>query len=160
MGQYRISRNIEASLIDYIKAELITASWNNVNVEKTFARVYDIELPTICIRLSETTHDPVELGTNSTMRTPLILIDIFAKDDGGRLDLKDFLVSILKHGCPYYEYTIANGSIQSKAQNGRIRVLRIADTEVNLGVDKSNLDVHDRYRHLLTLTTSLGRVET
>jgi len=157
---YRISRNMEASLIDYIKDELASASWNNVNVEKTFAKVYDIDLPTICVRVGDTTHEQAEVGSNSTVRAPFILIDIFAKDDGGRLDLKDFLVSILKHGCPYYDYTVVNGSIQSKVQNGRIRVTNIDDTGVDLGVDKSNLDVHDRYRHLLTLTTSLGRMET
>lgn len=159
MGQYRISRNIEASLIDYIKEELSNASWNNVTVEKSYARVYDIELPIICVRLSDTTHDKAEIGSESTRRTPLVLLDVFAKDDGGRLDLKDFLVSILKAGCPYYEYTISNGQVQSKTQNGRIRVVTIADTGVDLGVDKSNLDVHDRYRHLLTLTLSLGRLE-
>lgn len=160
MGAYRVSRNIEASLIDFIKEELVNASLSNVNVEKTFARVYDIDLPTICIRLMDTTHRKVEVGTESTVRTPLVILDIFATSDGNRLDLKDFLISILKSGCPYYEYTIANGTVQSKTQNGRIRVTAFTDTGVDLGIDKSNLDVHDRYRHSITLTISLGKVET
>ena len=159
MGVYRISRNLEASLIDYIKEELISASWNNVSTEKSFAKIYDISLPSICVRLSDTTHDHAEVGTDATIRTPLIILDIFAKDDGGRLDIKDFLVSILKSGCPYYEYTITNGAIQSKVQNGNIRVINITDTVVNLGIDKADLDVHDRYRHNLALSVSLGRVE-
>jgi hypothetical protein len=159
MGSYRISRNIEASLIEYIKEELATANLNNVNVEKTFARVYDIQLPTICVRLGDTLHPRAELGSNSTYRTPSVLIDIFATSDGNRLDLKDFLVDVLKHGFVYYEYTIANGQIQTKTENGRVQVLTIDDSTVNLNTDKNILDVHDRYRHLLSLTISTGKVE-
>jgi len=159
MGEYRISRNIEATLIQYIEAELVTASWNNVTVEKSFSKVYDINLPVICVRLKDTVHNKSEIGTESTHRNATVFIDVFARDDGGRLDLKDFLVSILKRGCPYYEYTIANGSIQDKTQNGRLRVTNLTDTMVDLGFDKADLAVHDRYRHLLTLTISLGRLE-
>jgi hypothetical protein len=159
MSTYRISRNIEASIIDYIKDELFNGGFRNINVEKTFARVYSIQLPTICVRLSDTTHTKVELGTETTFRTPLILIDIFATDDGLRLDLKDFLISKLKSGMNYYEYTISVGQVANKNQNGRIRVLTISDTPVNFDIDKSRLDEHDRYRHLLTLSISLGKVE-
>ena len=159
MGTYRISRNIEASIIDYIREEVFSASWNNINVEKTFAKVYEISLPTVCIRQGDTIHTKVELGTNSTYRTPSILIDIFATNDGNRLDLKDFIVDIIKRGCPYYEYTITSGQISAKTQTGRITIINITDTIINLDTDKSLLDVHDRYRHLISLEISLGKVE-
>jgi len=155
---YRTSRNLEASIIDFLTDEL-ASSWNEVNVEKTFARVYDLDLPTLCIRVGVTSHDKVEIGGNSTLRTPQVLIDIFTTSDGQRLDLKDYLISILKAGIPYYEYVIANGQVQTKTANGRIRVLEIADTPIDFDTDKDKLDVHDRFRHLLTLTISLGQVE-
>ena len=101
-----------------------------------------------------------EIGSDSTFRNPTVLIDIFATSDGNRLDLKDFLVDVLKTGMPYYEYTITNGQISNKTQNGRIQVISIEDTIVNLNVDKNSLDVHDRFRHLITLTISLGKVES
>ena len=159
---YRISRNFEASLIDFIEAELSSAGWTNTNVEKAFAKVYDTDskVSVICVRVGNTAHNRAEIGGNSTYRVPNVLIDIFATNDGNRLDLKDFLIDILKSGMPYYEYIITNGQVSNKTQNGRIKVLSIDDTIVNLNVDKNVLDVRDRYRHLLSLQTELGRVET
>jgi len=160
MGTYRYSRNIEASLIDYITAQLAIAGWSDINVEKGFARVYSSEVPVICLRLSETTHTPAELGSNATYRIPLILIDIFGSSDGNRLDLKDFLVSIFKNNIAYYDYTIANGVVSVKTRNGSISVIEIRDTPINFGTNKNELAIQDRYRHLLTLTVDLGRLET
>ncbi len=156
---YRISRNLEASIIDYIRTE-ITGAWSNIGIEKTFARNYDIELPSICIRVGVTTHEKVEIGADATIRTPIVLLDIFATSDGQRLDIKDFLIEKLKSGLPYYDYIISNGTITSKTANGRIRVLDIDDTPIDFDADKETLDVRDRYRHLLTLSISLGRVES
>ena len=158
MGIYRISRNLEASIIEYLKDQL-TESWSNVSVEKSFSRVYTLDLPIICVRCGTTDHDRVEIGGKSTVRTPSILIDIFTTSDGQRLDLKDFLIEKLKGGIPYYDYTIMNGEIDSKTENGRIRILDIDDVPIDFDVDKEKLEVHDRFRHLLTLIISLGRVE-
>jgi len=159
---YRISRNLEASIIQYLQTKLEEDGWNGVNVEKTFKRVYSTEVtvPIICVRLGNTDHEFVEIGTNSTMRNPLILVDIFASSDGQRLDLKDYLISILKHGCIYYEYVInGNGEIESKIANGKIKILGIDDTIVDLNIDKDALDPKDRYRHLISLNISLDKVE-
>ena len=158
MGQYRISRNLEASIIDYLATE-VSGKWANVHVEKSFARIYDIELPSICVRVGTTAHDKAEIGGNTTIRTPQILIDIFATSDGQRLDIKDFVVEKIKAGMPYYDYTITNGEVTDKTENGRIRILDIDDTPIDFDVDKDELEVHDRFRHLLTLSISLGRVE-
>jgi len=166
MGVYRVSRNFEASFIQYIEAELLSAGWTKITVEKSFSKVYGIPVSTfqqtgvICVRLGDTVHDTAQVGDSSTIRRPNLLIDIFASNDGQRLDLKDFLVSILKGGLPYYEYTVSGNSITDKTQNGRIRVTNIDDTEVNLTTDKSLLAVHDRFRHLISVTTNFGRIET
>ena len=127
---YRYSRNIEASIIDYLKAQL-AIDWSGVGCEKTFARIYDISLPSVCVRCETTVHNPAQVGDNSTWRNPLILIDIFCTSDGQRLDLKDYIIEKIKAGCPYYDYVIANGTVQSKTQNGRIRVLNIEENWVN-----------------------------
>ena len=156
---YRISRNIEASIIKYIEEQLIEASWSGITVEKTFARVYAIRLPVICVSLGDTVHDPVELGSNSTTREAQVLIDVFAENDGQRLDLKDFLVSIFRSGLIFNEYTIEDGEISNINPTGRIRVRNITDIPLDFNTDKSALDTHDRYRHLLTLEVSTGKVE-
>lgn len=155
---YRQSRNIEASIIDFLTTELVTDNWT-VNVEKTFAKIYDIECPSICVRVGDTIHDRVEIGTTSTIRTVNVLLDIFATSDGQRLDLKDYLIDELKGGLVYYEYVVSNGTVQSKTANGRIRVLELDDTPIDFDVNKSDLDIHDRYRHLISLSVSLGQVE-
>ena len=155
---YRQSRNIEASLIDFLTANL-NADWSGVSCEKTFAKIYEIDLPSVWIRTSVTTHDKAQIGDDATIRTVQVLIDIFAENDGQKLDLIDYIVSKIKNGCIYYEYTIANGQVQSKTANGRIRIMDIDVTLIDEGTDKEKLDVHDRYRALITLSASLGRIE-
>lgn len=158
MGQYRTSRSFEASIIDYIRDEL-NGNWSGISVEKTFAKIYTISVPSVCVRLGTTTHEKVEIGTNATLRLPLIWIDLFCKEDGQRLDLKDFLIEILKNGIPYYEYTVTNGQVTNKTLTGRINIINIDDTPIDFDTQKNLLDVHDRHRHLLTLEVSLGKVE-
>ena len=158
MATYRTSRNLEASLIDFLTTNF-NADWTNVSVEKSFARVYDINLPTICVRANNTSHNKAEIGGDSTIRTVQVLIDIFATSDGQKLDLTDYIVEKLKGGCPYYDYIIVDGVVDSKTANGRIRVTSLEVTPIDFDTDKDRLDVHDRYRSLLTLSISLGRIE-
>ena len=158
MGLYRISRNIEASFIDYLKPLLLT-NWGFDRTEKTFARIYSIELPSVCVRVGDTIHSKVEIGDNATIRDVHVLMDIFSTSDGQRLDLKDYIIGIIKNGLDYYDYEIENKQVKTKTQNGRIRILEISETPINFGTDKNDLDIHDRYRHLIDLTISLGRVE-
>jgi hypothetical protein len=156
---YRISRNIEASFIDFLTTNFNT-DWTGVTVEKSFKRIYSVDLPSICVRVGDTSHSKVEIGADSTQREAQVLIDIFGSSDGNRLDMKDYIVEKIKNGLIYYDYEIENGAVKTKSANGRIRILTIDETPINFDIDKSELDVHDRYRHLLTLTISLGRVET
>lgn len=160
MGTYRVSRNIEASFIEYIETELsATGGWSGVTVTKTFADVDGISLPVICIRCGNTGHTKAQLGDESTVREANLLIDIFAENDGQRLDLKDWLIDKVKAGIPYTEFTINNGTVSNRTINGRIRVIDIDDVPIDFDVPKNELEPPDRYRHLLTLTVSLGKVE-
>jgi len=156
---YRAFRNIEASIIDKLKANL-AVDWSDVNIEKTFARIYNLSLPSICVRCGTTSHDKAELGSSATIRKTQVLIDVFATSDGLKLDLLDYLVDKIKAGFPYYEYAIANGAVQTKTLNGRIRVLDIDVTHVNFDQDRDKLDLHDKHRGLITLIIGLGRLES
>ncbi|KKK83261.1 hypothetical protein LCGC14_2795160 [marine sediment metagenome] len=151
-------------MVEYIQAQLTAGGWNDVTTEKTFSEVYTLTLPVICVRAQDTDHYKIEIGSESTVRSAMVLIDIFALNDGQRLDLKDFLVSVLKGGCPYYEFITVrsgrNSSVGTRTLNGRIRVTDIDDTPIDFEVQKSDLDKHDRHRHRLTLEISTGQVET
>jgi hypothetical protein len=156
---------LEASFIDFLKTTLEETpySWTNLNVIKGFAHAYELPTPTIAIRAENTVYDKVEVGSNSFTRTVQVFIDIFASDDGMRLDLKDCIIEILKDGLIYNEYTITKSgrtATASSTPNGRIRIQKIEDNPISFGIDdKTKLDVHDRYRNLLTLTVSIGKVE-
>ena len=170
MAQYRSSRNIEASVVDYITSALSTANWSGITVEKSYSRVYDSqeniggssEKAVICVHVGDSKVDRYEIGTNAILPQRTVIIDIFACNDGQRLDLKDFLIGQLILGMPYYNMvtTTANRTTTvAKTQSGRINVLNIDDSSVNLNIDKSDLDTHDRFRHRLTLVIQRSAAE-
>jgi hypothetical protein len=154
MAAYRESRNIEYSIIDYIKAKLTEYNWHGVSVVKSFSEVVETQIPVICVRTSTlpTEHKRVEVGGTATYRTVPIQIDLFASDDGNRLDLKDFLVSILKKGMIYYTMVVGSGNQEVKTSAGKIKVTSITDNQVSFGEDKAQIGVKDRYRHIINLT--------
>jgi len=162
MATYRATRNIEASIIDHLIASL-ESTWTDVHIEKSFAKIYKIELPSICVKAEKTNYDPAELGDNKQIRATQVIIDIFATDDGLRLDLKDTIIEVLQDGCIYYEYVTAKSNrttvVASKTANGRIRVMNVEDAPIDFDIERDKLDVHDRFRHRLTLTIELGRIE-
>ena len=165
MGAYRETRNIEASLIEKIENILTENKWNNVEVVKSFARAYSIPInpdektAVICIRVGVTTHNSIEVGSDSTFRKPLLLIDLFASSDGQKEDLTDTLVAELKKGWDYTEYTIADGAVESRVRNGKIQVSSLTIAPINFDIDKDQLLPHDRYRNLITLNCIKNSVE-
>lgn len=161
---FRASRNIEQSIMEWIRDNLEDDSWSGVTVVKTWAEVYDedneIDPPIICVRLSDTVWLDGEIGSTIAERQPLILIEIFATSDGNREDLKDYLISILKDGFPYNEYSIVNRTITKIQQNGYLTITsRITDKVEDLNIPKSNLAVKDRYKHLISFIVSRGILE-
>jgi len=162
MATYRNSRNLEASMLDFLTDEL-DSSWNDVSVVKTFKRAYDTELPVICVRIGRTSYSRVEIGGTNYLREALLLIDIFCTSDGQRLDLKDWIIATLKDGLPYYEYTTTRSgrttTVTDKTQNGRIIIKSIEDSPINADIGRDKVDNYEKFRHLVTATISLGRVE-
>ena len=151
---YRQSRSIEASIIDFLTTNF-DADWTGVSIEKSFARVYSIDLPVVCVRANVTRHNRAEVGDYLTVREVNIIIDVFCTSDGQKEDFCDYIVEKLKSGCVYYDYVINNGAVQSKTENGRIRFKNIEVTPLAFDSEV----VHDRYRASISLTTSTGQVE-
>jgi len=147
---YRISRNIEASLIDWLTEELDDAGWVGIRVEKSFAEVYKGTLPCICINSLEIRPQKLEIGSKTNLKYFTVNIRIFATSDGNRLDLSDFILDLLEDDINYYTYTITNGEVASKILTGRIAVIRWIDNRKEL-TNTENLEKEDRYRHLLSI---------
>jgi len=146
---YRISRNIEASLIDFVTTELTNAGWTGIRTEKAFAEVYRGELPAICINVVSVDPTKLEIGSKTNLKYFQISIRIFATSDGQRLDLADFITDLLEDDVNYYAYTIINGVVSAKVLTGRIVTLDFITNEKEL-TNTEGLEREDRYRHLVS----------
>lgn len=145
---YRINRNIEASLIDRITADLISDGWTGIYVEKTSAEIYKGHFPAILVNAQETRPEHLEVGSKTYLKYFTIYIRIFARNDGQRLDLSDWLLEKLEDDINYYIYIITNGMVSGKNLSGRIVLTRWLENRKEL-INIETLEEEDRYRHLL-----------
>ena len=114
MGEYRISRNCEASLIDFLVNKLEENHWTGISVVKAFQQVYDESLPVICINVGESEVFRREIGGRKFLENIEISIRFFCQNDGQRLDLKDFVIEQLQNDVDYFVYSIESGEAQQK----------------------------------------------
>jgi len=147
---YRISRNIEASLIDWLTEELNDAGWTDIRITKVFAEVYKGTLPCILIEQDPEDETRLEIGSKVWLKNFFINIRIFATSDGQRLDLKDFITDLLEDDINFYEYVITNGEVFQKTLTGRIVVLKIIRNEKELK-NTQVLEKEDRYRNIISI---------
>ncbi len=160
MGAYRITRNIEISTKDFISTNL-NIDWSNptINVYRSWGEVSGNNLPCVTVRSGTPTHNRVEVGSFSTRRETLLLIDVFAKNEGQLLDLVDYLVDKLKKSWTYKEITVTDG-VSSSVDNGLVTCLTITPTPVSLNINKSELDKVDRHRYLISISCTTNKVES
>ena len=160
MGQYKVSRCLEASFIDFLTNNF-SVDWSNVTVIKGFRRAYDynVTLPIISVRLNDTNYTNIQIGSKQSVRETIIYLDIFATSDGQRLDLKDYIIEKLHSDIAYYNYIITKGAISSKIQDGYIQILNVEDTPIDFNINKDELHRNDRYRHSIVLTVTTGSIE-
>jgi len=143
------SRNIELSTIYYFETQ-IAASWAGINVVKSFAQVSSVALPVVCIRLLDTISVKKEIGNTAFQNTHGIIIDIFAKSDGQRIDLADFILSKLETNWTYYihSHTSGNPAVLDRVADGKVNLLSIT---VNRRIDfTENVEEQDRFRHVIS----------
>lgn len=148
---FQQARNVELSTIYYLEQQ-INASWSNVNVVKSFTQVYDKPLPVVCIQLDSAARDRLEIGSNTLDNTYTITIDIFARSDGQRIDLADFIIDKLKDNWVYYIHSHKSGSPTEleRTADGKVQLLSIIeDRKLEI---LPNLEEKDRFRHLITIS--------
>lgn len=151
MSYFREFRNIELSLISHLRTQ-VNASWSGVTLVKSYKQANEVSLPVICVRLLNVNPVPKEIGTVSRINQFGVIIDIFAKDDGQRLDLASFLTDELNQGFVYYEHSKDSVDTESLdvVANGRVRLL---DYTQNQRLDfGENVDARDRFRHVIAVT--------
>lgn len=149
MSYFREFRNVELSLISHLRTQ-INANWTGVTTVKTYKQATEASLPVVCIRLLNVNPIPKEIGTTTRLNQFGLVIDIFAKNDGQRLDLASFLTDELNQGFVYYEHTKDSGAeTLSTVANGRVRLLEYTQNQrIDFGDD---VDSHDRFRHIIAV---------
>ena len=155
---YRNSRNLEASLIDFFTSELVTDGWSGVQCEKSLKQA-EVALPTILIYVQDTDVQKKEIGSGTFLKFPTVVIRIYAKSDGQRLDLADWVLEQLEGTISYYTYTITSGVVSSKVLAGGISLIKIDRNEKELAnTDPESISAEDRYRHNLTFSCYVGEL--
>ena len=149
MSYFRESRNAELSVIYYLE-DAIGTDWTGITVVKRFTDAYKSPLPVVAISLTETYNNRKEIGANTLLNDYTITVDIFAKSDGQRIDLADYIMDKLKDGCVYYTHSQTAG-VLSRTADGRLHINRFSlNHKVDLGDE--GVDVYDRFRHFIQLT--------
>lgn len=152
MSYFRTTRNVELSLLYHLDINL-SVDWSGTTVCRTFKEVYakDVALPIVCVRLSDTNTVFREIGATTLENRYLIILDIFARSDGQRLDIADYIKDKLKDGWVHYEHSHASGdnTSLSRSANGRDNVVDwVTDAEITTG---ENADAKDRFRHNISI---------
>jgi hypothetical protein len=150
MANYRITRNIDASVIDYIEAQLTTDSWSGIRVEVDFSEAYKEPIGCIVINADDNPDTRLEVGSNQLMKTFILEFRLFCTGNGQRKDLRDWLVEKITAGIPYYEYSLSTGVETKSVLKGRISVNRIISNRKEL-INSENLSKYDKYRHIISV---------
>jgi hypothetical protein len=148
MAGFRETRNVELSTIYYLE-QSIALDWTGITVVKSFTNAYKSALPIVCIRLTSPAPKRLEIGSTTLDFDYTISIDIFATDDGQRLDLADYIVNKLKDRWVYYVHTRGTGETLNKVASGGIMVKQFVS---NLPIEfNENVDKYDQHRHFIQI---------
>lgn len=146
---FRETRNVELSTIYYLEQEF-ASNWAGVEILKTQPNYDKIALPVVSVRLISDFSSPREIGSTTLKSVYSFVFDIFAKSDGQRLDLADFLKETLSSSWVYYLHSHASGGTGTldRTASGRIHLVNInQNTKV---VFTEDVDDADRFRHIIS----------
>ena len=154
--EYRLYRNIEKSIIDFLIEALDDDNWKGFRVEKSFSRAHDGTLPAISVNVEEPDIKRIEIGSNLYEELVTVSIRLFCDDDGQRLDLASWLLEKVMPGIDYYEYTITSGKASHETlPDGIISIQSILASRKELR-NTDEVDKKDKFRHLFQFTCKIN----
>jgi len=145
---YKITRNIDASVQDFLVAQLSADSWN-CRVEYDFSEAFKEPLPCIVMNADDNPDKRLEVGSNQLMKNFVLEFRLFCTGNAQRKDLRDWLLGKVMSGIPYYEYSLTDGVETKSALKGRISVNQIISNRKDIS-NAENLSKFDRYRQLMS----------
>lgn len=154
MAYFNKARNIEASIIEYL-TQCFSSEWSSlgINVVKGYSNAYQSNLPVVAVGLDDVDTAPVEIGSTAINKTYYFNIDIFARNDGEKIDIVDYLLDILRRGCDYLEQSYESGSYENiiTSVNGRVGIKLISNNSVEFGDTK---DSKDAFRYYINISAN------
>jgi len=162
--KYRYIRNIKKSTKSRIRKILDDNNFSDVGIEFAFTKAYTMSTPCVCLRLRASKSEWVEMGSDLTTRSFLIILDVLTEKPDYIEDIVDLLVSELKAGWDYKEHrrkggTTTDATIDSTITNGMINVTDIDVDPVNDEVDLSNQEYFNKWQWRISLTCDLSILE-
>ena len=109
------------------------------------------QFPSISVYMESETLNRFEIGSNLRQDEQLIIIDIYATNEGERLDLAKWLIDTINNGWTYYTYSYNVSSPESptKVAGGLVNINFNSNGRVTLIQNVSEIDAH---RHRVSLT--------
>jgi len=155
MLSWGVSKNIENSLKYFLETEISADAIQDINGDLITVRIgrkndNDWSLPCIAIYKNSETNDKPFVGSNQTDDRHLIIIDIFAENDGERQDLADWMTAKITDGWRYYTYTVnINTPLNpTKVATGWVSINFLTNTKVELG---QNVALFDQNKHRISV---------
>jgi hypothetical protein len=147
--------NVENSLKYFLDTEISEDNVTDMNGDLIPVRIGRKEddnwtLPCISLYADSQTNEKIFIGSNQTDDRRLIIIDIFAENEGERQDVADWLVSKITNGWVYYTYTVnINTPLNpTKIASGNVNIDFVTNTRVNLG---QNVALFDQHHHRISV---------
>jgi hypothetical protein len=152
------NRNIENSFKYFLDTEINSDSVTDINGSNIPVRIGRMEnnswtLPCISLYVDSETDPRLFIGNTYIDSRPLIIINIYATNDGEMKDIANWLTQKIKSGFSYYTYSpnVSDPDNPTKTLAGSIFVeTYLTNARVNLG---NTVDTSDQYRWRLTINT-------
>jgi hypothetical protein len=141
--------NLESSLEDFLKQEALN---DGINVSVRVGQKVDANwtLPSIQIYLDYKLKPRLELGSNLRMTRYLMILDIRATNNFERLNLADWVETVINDGFPFCDYNrdSQNPDNPVKTLRGHVGFDYVTSQALDFGDD---VDSYDLYRYRITI---------
>lgn len=148
-------RCLENSLIDFLNTNLVADAIKDINGVQIVARVgrkedNDWQLPCITAYVDTINLQRLFVGSNTRLDSYLMIIDIYATNEGERMDLATWVADEINNGFTFYNYTPSESTPNSpvRVSGGLASLDFLSNTRVALG---QNVGIEDAHRHRISI---------
>ena len=147
-------RNVDLSTAYYFETAF-ASGWTGITIVKGYPNFPAVTLPVVAVRINSVNTNLLEIGSRQTDDVYNIIIDIFAKSDGQKLDLAQYVKNLVLADWTYYEWSRGSGDTMDKSANGKIVYNQfIQDSPIFHGDD---VDVADRFRYNISVDIRVAK---